>query len=247
MKERKGVNRMGHILEVKDLSVSYGVVPALQKISFTVDEGEVVALIGPNGAGKTTTLRAISSLVKCNPNSILYEGTDISVIEAHKLVKMGVLQVPEGRGIFPNLTVAENINLGAYLRKDKAEIKKDREWVYSVFPRLKERLNQVGGTLSGGEQQMLAIARALMGRPKLLLLDEPSMGLAPIIVEEIFRIIKKINRENNTTILLVEQNAQMALTVSKRAYVIEVGTIVNEGYSSDLKKDDQIQKAYLGI
>ncbi len=238
---------MSHILEVKDLSVSYGVVPALRQVSFTVDEGEVVALIGPNGAGKTTTLHAISSLVKCSPGSVYYEGTDITGVEAHKLVKLGILQVPEGRGIFPNLTVSENINLGAYLRKDKNEIKKDKEWLYTVFPRLKERLNQVGGTLSGGEQQMLAIARALMGRPRLLLLDEPSMGLAPIIVEEIFRIIKKINRDYNTTILLVEQNALMALTVSSRAYVIEVGNIVNEGYSKDLKENDQIQKAYLGI
>ncbi len=238
---------MSTILEVKDLFVSYGVVPALRGISFTVEEGEIVALIGPNGAGKTTTLHAISSLVKCNPKSIYYVGKDISLVEAHKLVKAGVVQVPEGRGIFPNLTVLENINLGAYLRSDREGIKKDREWVFNVFPRLKERSGQVGGTLSGGEQQMLAIGRALMSRPKLLLLDEPSMGLAPIVVEEIFHIIKKINRENNTTILLVEQNAQMALTVSKRAYVIEVGTIVNEGLSKDLKHDDQIKKAYLGI
>jgi branched-chain amino acid transport system ATP-binding protein len=238
---------MDHILEVKNLSVNYGVVPALRSISFTVDKGEVVALIGPNGAGKTTTLHAISSLVKCSPASIFYEGADISATEAHKLVKTGILQVPEGRGIFPNLTVLENINLGAYLRKDKIEIKKDREWIFSIFPRLQERVSQVGGTLSGGEQQMLAIARSLMGRPRLLLLDEPSMGLAPIIVEEIFHIIKKINREFNTTILLVEQNAGMALTVSKRAYVIEVGTIIYEGYSKDMKNDDKIQKAYLGI
>lgn len=238
---------MDHILEIKDLSVSYGIVPALHKISFYVDEGEVVALIGPNGAGKSTTLRAISSLVKCNPGSINFKGADISTTEAHKLVKMGVIHVPEGRGIFPNLTVLENINLGAYLRNDREGIKKDREWIYEVFPRLKERVSQVGGTLSGGEQQMLAIARAIMGRPKLLLLDEPSMGLAPIIVEEIFHIIKKINRESNTTILLVEQNAQMALTASDRAYVIEVGNIVNEGCSKDLVKDDGIRKAYLGI
>jgi branched-chain amino acid transport system ATP-binding protein len=238
---------MDRILEIKELSVSYGIVPALHKISFHVEEGEVVALIGPNGAGKSTTLRAISSLVKCNPGSIHYRGRDISMTEAHRLVKIGVIQVPEGRGIFPNLTVLENINLGAYLRRDRDGIRKDREWIFQVFPRLKERVAQIGGTLSGGEQQMLAIARALMGRPKLLLLDEPSMGLAPIIVEEIFHIIKKINKENNTTILLVEQNAQMALTVSKRAYVIEVGNIVNEGDSADLMKDDQIKKAYLGI
>ena len=237
---------MSHILEVKDLSVSYGVVPALRQVSFTVDEGEVVALIGPNGAGKTTTLHAISSLVKCSPGSVYYEGTDITGVEAHKLVKLGILQVPEGRGIFPNLTVSENINLGAYLRKDKNEIKKDKEWLYTVFPRLKERLNQVGGTLSGGEQQMLAIARALMGRPRLLLLDEPSMGLAPIIVEEIFRIIKKINRDYNTTILLVEQNAHMALSIANRAYVLETGEVVLAGAAQDLANDPQVQKAYLG-
>ena len=238
---------MEHILEVKNLYVNYGVVPALQNISFAVDEGEIVALIGPNGAGKTTTLHTISGLLKPTSGSIFYNGKEIGGMEAHKLVKESISQVPEGRGIFPILTVAENINLGAYLRKDGEGIRKDREWVYSIFPRLKERMNQVGGTLSGGEQQMLAIGRALMARPKVLLLDEPSMGLAPVIVEDIFKIIKKINRENNTTILLVEQNAQMALTVSNRAYVIEVGVIVNEGNSKDLKKDDQIQKAYLGL
>lgn len=238
---------MEHVLEVKDLFVSYGVVPALRSISFTVDEGEIVALIGPNGAGKTTTLHTISGLHKPQSGSILYNGKEIGGIEAHKLVKEGISQVPEGRGIFPILTVSENINLGAYLRKDTEGISKDKEWVYSIFPRLKERRKQVGGTLSGGEQQMLAIARALMARPKVLLLDEPSMGLAPVIVENIFNIIKQINRENSTTILLVEQNAQMALTVSHRAYVIEVGEIVNSGYSKELKKDDQIKKAYLGI
>ncbi len=238
---------MEHILNVKNLHVSYGVVPALRNISFHVDEGEIVALIGPNGAGKTTALHTISGLLKPKEGFILYEGRDISGIEAHKLVKESISQVPEGRGIFPILTVAENINLGAYLRKDKDGIRRDKEWVYNIFPRLKERMNQVGGTLSGGEQQMLAIARALMARPRLLLLDEPSMGLAPVIVEDIFKIIKKINKENGTTILLVEQNAQMALTASHRAYVIEVGEIVNEGCSKELKKDDRIQKAYLGI
>lgn len=238
---------MEHILEVKDLSVNYGVVPAIRNISFQVDEGEIVALIGPNGAGKTTSLHAISGLLKAKGGEILYNDKNIANLEAHKLVKLGISQVPEGRGIFPILTVAENIELGAYLRNDKEEIKKDKEWVYSIFPRLKERANQVGGTLSGGEQQMLAIARALMARPRLLLLDEPSMGLAPVIVENIFKIIKKINRENHTTILLVEQNAQMALTASHRAYVIEVGEIINSGNSKDLMKDDQIQKSYLGL
>lgn len=238
---------MGHMLEIEDLSVNYGVVPALRNISFSVDEGEVVALIGPNGAGKTTTMHTISGLVKPKGGKITYCGKEIGGKEAHKLVASGISQVPEGRGIFPVLTVSENIDLGAYLRNDKAEIKKDKEWVYELFPRLKERVNQVGGTLSGGEQQMLSMARALMARPKLLLLDEPSMGLAPVIVEDIFRIIKKINKEQHTTILLVEQNAQMALTASHRAYVIEVGKIVNEGLSKELKKDDQIQKAYLGL
>lgn len=238
---------MEHLLEVKDLSVSYGVVPALRNISFTVDEGEVVALIGPNGAGKTTTMHTISGLLKPKSGNIIYDGEEIGGVEAHKLVKEGISQVPEGRGIFPILTVADNVNIGAYLRKDKEQIREDREWVYSLFPRLEERRNQIGGTLSGGEQQMLAIARALMARPKLLLLDEPSMGLAPIIVEDIFRIIRQINRERNTTILLVEQNAKMALTASSRAYIMEVGQIVNEGKSADLKKDDQIQKSYLGL
>ncbi len=238
---------MGHLLEIKDLSVNYGIVPALQDISFYVDEGEIVALVGPNGAGKTTTLHTISGLTKVKSGSVIYDGKDITGMEAHTLVKQRISQVPEGRGIFPNLSVSENINLGAYLRNDKEEIKKDKEMVYDIFPRLRERTNQIGGTLSGGEQQMLAIGRALMARPKVLLLDEPSMGLAPVIVEDIFRIIKRINRENKTTILLVEQNAQMALTASHRAYVIEVGKIINSGNSKDLKNDDQIQKAYLGI
>lgn len=238
---------MKHVLEVNNLHVSYGAVPALRGISFHVDEGEIVALVGPNGAGKTTTLHAISSLVKGNAESIYYDGADVSSEEAHKLVKRGISQVPEGRGIFPNLTVMENLSLGTYLRKDKEEIEKDREWLLDVFPRLRERQTQIAGTLSGGELQMLSIARALMARPRLLLLDEPSMGLAPIVVEEIFKTIRTLNREKGTTILLVEQNAQMALTVSHRAYVLEVGTILYEGKSSDLKKDENIQKAYLGI
>lgn len=238
---------MEHVLEVKDLHVSYGAVPALRGISFYVDEGEIVALIGPNGAGKTTAMHAISGLLKRNPASIFFRGKDISNVEAHKLVEMGISQVPEGRGIFPNLTVLENLNLGTYLRNDKDAIKSDREWVMDVFPRLRERSSQIAGTLSGGELQMLSIARALMARPKLLLMDEPSMGLAPIVVEEIFRTITHINRENHTTILLVEQNALMALTVSSRAYVLEVGTIIHEGKSAELRKDESIQKAYLGI
>lgn len=238
---------MEHILEVQNLRVNYGPIPALRNISFYIDPGEIVAIIGPNGAGKTTTMHTISGLVKPQSGNILYKGKDISKVEPHEIVKIGISQVPEGRGIFPVLTVDENISLGAYLRKEKAEVKEDREWVYSLFPRLKERCNQIGGTLSGGEQQMLALARALMMKPKLLLLDEPSMGLAPVIVESIFHIIMEINKKQNTTILLVEQNAKMALTASNRAYVIEVGELVNEGFSKDLIHDDQIQKAYLGI
>lgn len=238
---------MAPILELKNLQVSYGVVPALKGISITVGEGEIVSLIGPNGAGKTTTLHAISGIAKSNPESIFYMGEDISHKQAHQIVKIGVSQVPEGRGIFPQLTVEENMVLGSYLRKDKAQIKKDLEWVYSIFPRLQERKAQYGGTLSGGEQQMLAIARALMAKPKVLLLDEPSMGLAPVIVEEIFRTIKRINRDFNTTILLVEQNAQMALAVANRAYVIEVGEIVREGTAEELRNNDEIQKSYLGL
>lgn len=238
---------MAPILELKNLQVSYGVVPALKGISVTVNEGEIVSLIGPNGAGKTTTLHAISGIVKTNPESIFYMGEDISRMPAHSIVKQGISQVPEGRGIFPQLTVEENMVLGSYLRKDKAQIKKDLEWVYGIFPRLQERKTQMGGTLSGGEQQMLAIARALMAKPKMLLLDEPSMGLAPVIVEEIFRTIKRINRDFKTTILLVEQNAQMALAVANRAYVIEVGEIVNEGSAEELRNNDEIQKSYLGL
>lgn len=238
---------MGSVLEVKDLSVNYGVVPALREISFHVDEGEVVALIGPNGAGKTTTMRTVSGLIKPHSGEIRYCGNQIEGKDAYKLVSDGISQVPEGRGIFPILTVAENIEIGAYLRKDKVAIKEDKEWVYQLFPRLKERMKQISGTLSGGELQMLAMARALMARPKLLLLDEPSMGLAPVIVEDIFHIIKQINKQQHTTILLVEQNAQMALTASNRAYIIEVGQIVREGFSKELKNDDQIQKSYLGL
>ncbi len=235
------------MLEVQDLNVKYGVIPALKGISFSVGQGEVIALIGANGAGKTTTLRTISGLVKASGGSVKFEGKDITNMPAHEIVKLGISQVPEGRGVFPNLTVLENLHLGAYLRSDKAEIEKDLDVVYDIFPRLAERKVQAGGTLSGGEQQMLAIGRALMSRPKLLLLDEPSMGLAPIVVEGIFKVIRKINQESNTTILLVEQNAHMALLLSKRAYVLETGTITMEGDSKILCKDDRIKKAYLGL
>lgn len=238
---------MTPMLELKNLQVNYGVVPALKGISISVNQGEIVALIGPNGAGKTTTLHAISNIVKSNTGSIFLRGNDISAKPAHQIVKLGISQVPEGRGIFPDLTVEENLMLGTYLRKDKEQIKEDKEWVYGIFPRLRERRSQYGGTLSGGEQQMLAIARALMAKPEVLLLDEPSMGLAPVIVEEIFRTIKRINRDFGTTILLVEQNAQMALAVANRAYVIEVGEVIMEGTAGELKNNNEIQKSYLGI
>ena len=238
---------MSSVLEVKNLSVNYGVVPALRDVSFHVDEGETVALIGPNGAGKTTTMHTISGLLKPKSGEIEYCGKSIGGTESYKLVSEGISQVPEGRGIFPILTVAENIEIGAFLRKDKAEIKRDKDWVYELFPRLKERMKQISGTLSGGELQMLAMARALMARPKLLLLDEPSMGLAPVIVEDVFHIIRQINKEQHTTILLVEQNAQMALTAANRAYIIEVGQIIREGNAKDLMNDSEIQKSYLGL
>jgi len=235
------------MLEINDLKVSYGVIPALKGISFKVDEGEIVALIGANGAGKTTALHTISGLIKPVSGTITFCGEEITDKPAYKIVEMGISHVPEGRGIFPELTVSENLGLGAYLRSDKEEIRKDLEGVYRVFPVLKERLQQSAGTLSGGEQQMLAIGRALMARPKLLLLDEPSMGLAPLVVEEIFRTIKRINKKDSTTILLVEQNAQMALAVSHKAYVLETGEIAVSGTSGELKENDTVRQAYLGV
>jgi len=234
------------MLKIDKLSVSYGSIPALRGVSFEVNDREIVALIGPNGAGKTTAMKAISGLLKRGKGTVVYNGKDISSVPAHRLVKEGIVQVPEGRGVFPNLTVLENINLGGYLQheKDSASMRKR---VFEIFPRLNERQKQISGTLSGGEQQMLAIARALMAQPKLLLLDEPSMGLSPLIVEEIFRVIKRINSEQGTTILLVEQNAKMALAVSHRAYVVEVGEIIFEGTSRELRSDDRVRQAYLGI
>ena len=235
------------ILEIKDLQVKYGVIPALKGLSFHVDKGEVVALIGANGAGKTTTLHAISSIVAKAGGTITFDGKDITSEKAHKIVGMGISQVQEGRGVFTELTVVENLTLGAYLRKDKEEIEKDLRDVYQLFPRLEERKQQPAGTLSGGEQQMLAIGRALMAKPKMLLLDEPSMGLAPVVVEDIFKTIKKLNRERHMTILLVEQNAQMALYAAHRAYVMETGEIVMSGTSKELKSNDEIRKTYLGL
>ncbi len=233
------------LLEVKNLVVSYGAIKALRGISFSVEQGEVISLIGSNGAGKTTTLHSISNLIKKNSGSIFFEGTDITNLSADKIVKMGLIQVPEGRRVFANLSVKENLEMGAYLRKDKEQIKKDMEWGYELFPRLKERLSQLAGTLSGGEQQMLAMARALMSKPKLLLLDEPSMGLAPILVDEIFEIIKKISSAG-TTILLVEQNAYKALSIANRAYILETGEITKDGKASDLITDKAVISAYLG-
>jgi branched-chain amino acid transport system ATP-binding protein len=234
------------LLEIKDLDVHYGGIHALKSVSMSIDAGEIVTLIGANGAGKTTTLRAISGLVKPTRGSVKFQGADITHVAAHSIVARGLVHAPEGRGIFSNMTVEENLEIGAFLRKDLAGIAEDRRYALSLFPRLQERLRQNAGTLSGGEQQMLAIARALMSRPKLLLLDEPSLGLAPQIVALIFKIVKTI-AGRGTTILLVEQNAHMALGVANRAYVLEVGEIVLEGPAKDLAKNDEIRKAYLGI
>jgi branched-chain amino acid transport system ATP-binding protein len=233
------------LLEVENLSVFYGSIEALRGISLRVELGEVVTLIGANGAGKSTTLRTISGLLQPKRGSIRFAGQAIQGWAPHRVVKCGLVQVPEGREIFANLTVDENLQLAAYLRKDRAAIRSDRERALELFPRIRERLRQQAGTLSGGEQQMLAIARALVAKPKLLMLDEPSLGLAPQLVQSIFQVIGDINREG-TTILLVEQNANMALRVASRAYVIEVGQIRMEGSAKDLAASDEVRKAYLG-
>ncbi len=233
------------MLEIKDLEVQYGMIKALKGISLTVQEKEIVTLIGANGAGKTSTLRAISGLEQAKKGTITFLGQEIQNKDARKMVEQGLIQVPEGRRIFPHMTVLENLQLGAYLRKDKAQIKQDLEDMFLRFPRLKERINQLAGTLSGGEQQMLAMSRALMSKPKLLLLDEPSMGLAPLLVREIFDIIVSINQQG-TTILLVEQNAKMALSIANRAYVMETGSIALSGSGAELMQSEAIQKAYLG-
>lgn len=233
------------MLKVENLCVSYGAINALRGISFEVHKGEIITLIGSNGAGKTTTLHAISNIIKKQSGSVIFEGNDITDLSADKIVKQHLIQVPEGRRIFANLSVRENLELGAYLRKDKAGIKQDLEMVYELFPRLKERIKQNAGTLSGGEQQMLAMGRALMEQPNLLLLDEPSMGLAPILVDEIFEIVKKINK-TGTTILLVEQNAFKALSIANRAYVLETGSITRSGNASELISDPAVKEAYLG-
>lgn len=236
---------MGTLLEVKNLTVSYGAIKALHDISFSVEDKEVITLIGSNGAGKTTTLHAVSNILKKDAGSVFFDGEDITDCLPDKIVERRLIQVPEGRRIFQNLSVRENLELGAYLRRDKAEIRRDTEKVFELFPRLKERVKQNAGTLSGGEQQMLAMGRALMASPKLLLLDEPSMGLAPILVDEIFSIIKKVSAEG-TTILLVEQNAYKALSVADRAYILETGAISKSGKAADLAADPAVKAAYLG-
>jgi len=234
-------------LEIKDLRVHYGKIEAIKGISVVVNQGEIVTLIGANGAGKTTTLKTISGLRKVTSGLILFDGQDISKVPAHERVDLGISQAPEGRGIFPGMSVLENLEMGKFNRKDrKSEMKEDLDRVYTLFPRLKERTSQAGGTLSGGEQQMLAIGRALMARPKVLLLDEPSMGLAPMMIANIFQIITTINTELGTTILLVEQNAQQALQRAHRAYVLETGKVVKEAKASDLLNDPDVRAAYLG-
>lgn len=234
------------MLEVIDIHTYYGHIHALKGVSLSVEQGEIVTLIGGNGAGKTTTLRSISNLHKPRQGKILLDGEDLAPYKAHQVVSKGVSVVPEGRGVFARLSVEENLDMGAYIRNDKDQVQLDLERVYQIFPRLKERRKQVAGTLSGGEQQMLAIGRSLMARPRLLLLDEPSMGLAPILVEGIFETVQTINREG-TTILLVEQNALMALSIAHRGYVMQTGRIVLEDNADNLKKNEMVQKAYLGI
>ncbi len=236
---------MEPLLEVKDLSVYYGVIQALKGISFHVDKGEVVALIGANGAGKTTTLHTLSGLINADKGDILYKGENLTKIPNHKIVSLGMAQVPEGRRVFAEMTVLQNLKMGAYTRKDKAEINDTLQMIYKRFPRLEERKSQLAGTLSGGEQQMLAMGRALMSHPDIILMDEPSMGLSPIFVNEIFQIIQDVNKDG-VTVLLVEQNAKKALSIANRAYVLETGSIVKEGPASELLNDESIKKAYLG-
>ncbi|MCR4893028.1 MAG: ABC transporter ATP-binding protein [Lachnospiraceae bacterium] len=233
------------MLKVTDLKVSYGMIEAIKGISFEVKDGEIVTLIGANGAGKTTTMHTISGLIHPSSGSILLDDKDLTKVTPHKIVGMGLAQVPEGRRVFAQQTVEENLILGAYTRKDKLEIAADLENVYGLFPRLKERRTQAAGTLSGGEQQMLAMGRALMAKPSILLLDEPSMGLSPLLVSEIFHIIEEIN-EKGTTVLLVEQNAKRALSIAHRAYVLETGLITLSGTGEELSRDERVQKAYLG-
>ena len=233
------------LLEIKDLEVNYGVIKAIKGVSFDVNEGEIIALIGANGAGITTILHTITGLIQAKKGSIVFDGKELTKTPPHKIVSMGMAHVPEGRRIFQQLSVLENLKLGAYTRKDKSEIASTLKMVYERFPRLEERKNQVAGTLSGGEQQMLAMGRALMSKPRIILMDEPSMGLSPLLVSEIFDIIKVIN-ESGTTVLLVEQNAKKALSIADRAYVLETGKITLSGDAKDLINDESVKKAYLG-
>lgn len=233
------------MLEVKDLQVYYGMIQAIKGVSFHVEQGEIIALIGANGAGKTTILHTVSGLLTPKKGSVIFEGTDITKIPGHKIVSMGMAHVPEGRRVFAQLSVLQNLKMGAYTRKDKNEIQQTLQTVFERFPRLEERQNQMAGTLSGGEQQMLAMGRALMSHPKIILMDEPSMGLSPIFVNEIFDIIQEVSK-SGTTVLLVEQNAKKALSIADRAYVLETGKIVLEGKASELMNDDSVRKAYLG-
>ena len=233
------------LLEINNLEVHYGVIHALKGISFEVNEGEIIALIGANGAGKTTTLHTISGILQASSGNIIYDGKDITKVQAHKIVNLGISQVPEGRRVFAQLSVLENLKLGAFIRKDKDGIEEDLRNIYERFPRLEERKNQLAGTLSGGEQQMLAMGRALMSRPRIILMDEPSMGLSPIYVSEIFDIIKSINKDG-TTVLLVEQNAKKALSIADWAYVLETGKIALSGDAKSLMNNDTVKKAYLG-
>lgn len=233
------------MLEIHDIEVFYGMIQAIKGVSFQVNEGEVIALIGANGAGKTTILHSITGLIAPKKGRIVFEGQDITTTPAHKIVSMGMAHVPEGRRVFAQLTVLENLKMGAFTRKDKDEIEESLIRVYKRFPRLEERKNQMAGTLSGGEQQMLAMGRALMSRPRIILMDEPSMGLSPIFVNEIFDIIREVS-EGGTTVLLVEQNAKKALSIADRAYVLETGRIVLDGKAQDLLNDDSVKKAYLG-
>jgi branched-chain amino acid transport system ATP-binding protein len=234
------------MLRIENLIVNYGAINAIKGISLSVPDKAIVTLIGANGAGKTTTLRATSSIIKVSGGKIFYEDKDITNLSAHKVVEMGISQVPEGRLIFSNLTVQENLDMGAYIRKDKQNFQNDLDFIFLIFPRLKERLKQPGGTLSGGEQQMLAISRALMSKPRLLLLDEPSLGIAPLLVKTIFEKIVEINKTLGVTILLVEQNAHLALSIANYGYVLETGNVILEGPAKELESNPQVRKAYLG-
>lgn len=234
------------MLEIKNLTVNYGAITALRGISFEVKQGDIVTLIGANGAGKTTSLRAISGLLKVRSGEVVYQGRNIANLPPHEIVKLGISHVPEGRMVFANLTVMENLMMGAYLQKDKLVIRKELDYVFGIFPRLLERQKQVAGTLSGGEQQMLAIGRALMGKPKFLMLDEPSLGIAPLLVKTIFEKIVEINRQHGISILLVEQNANLALEISRYGYVLETGSIILQDQSAALRQNPQVKSAYLG-